>query len=168
MQERDYSHLRKSLPYSAMAFPATPMEKFKYVLWSIIGPIHPHVRDIIPKKIIEKRYAKYRPNGRQHYLLGRLAPEETVESVVEFLVERGYANHFVALRDEGEAVGLRFVPNFKHQYHLRIFTDGEVRGHYEYTTECHPILHDRQIGFEDRREEFFELLGDKIVPEQES
>jgi hypothetical protein len=147
-----------------MVYPATLSERLKYVLWRVLTPIHPHIRDIIPTKIVERLYSKYRPNGRQHYLLGHLAQQETIESLVAFLVERGFGNHFVALRDEGEVVGLRHVPNFKYQYHIRIFEDGEVRGHYEYTTECHPFRHDRGEGFEDRTEEFLELLGDKIVP----
>ncbi len=147
-----------------MVYPATLSERLKYLLWRVITPVHPFIRDLIPKSIIEKRYAMYRPNGRQDYLLGHLSPGETVETVVSFLVDRGYGNHFVALRDEGEVVGLRYVSDFKYQYHLRIFEDGEIRGHYEYTTECHPFLHDKQIGFEARTEEFLELLGDKIVP----
>lgn len=164
MEKREYAQLRRSLPYSAMVYPATLPERLKYLLWRMLTPIHPHVRDLIPKKIIERRYAKYRPNGRQEFLLGHLAPGESVESVVHFLVERGYGNHFVALRDRGEIVGLRYVSEFKYQYHLRIFEDGEIRGHYEYTTECHPFLHDKQIVFEPRTEYFLQMLGNKIIP----
>lgn len=164
MDKRDYAHLRRSLPYSAMIYPASLSERFKYLVWRVITPIHPYIRDLIPQHIIERRYAKYRPNGRQEFLLGHVAPNETIESVVEYLIGKGYGNHFVALRDQGEVIGLRYVSNFRHQYHIRIFEDGEVRGHYEYTTECHPFLHDKQIGFEARTEEFLKLLGNKIVP----
>jgi hypothetical protein len=53
--------------------------------------------------------------------------------------------------------------DFKHQYHLRVFKDGEVRGHYEYTPECHPIWHLQKVGQEPRREELLGFLGDWIV-----
>lgn len=111
-----------------------------------------------------KKYDRYRPAGRQRFLLGHLAPGQTVQALGNYLIERGYANHFVALKDKGEIVGLRYCPSFEHQYHIRIFTDGEVRAHYEYTTECHPFLHDKEIGFEERRDEFLKLLGDRIIP----
>ena len=96
-------------------------------------------------------------------MLGTLHPRETVQSVTEFLVSQGFGNHFVALKDEGELVGLRYTPDFEYQYHLRIFNDGEVRGHFEYTTECHPFIHNREIG-EERREDFLALLEGRIIP----
>ena len=70
-----------------------------------------------------------RTQGRQNYLLGKLAPGESIESFVEFLLDKGFGNHFVAFDDEGQVASLRYTPDFKHQYHVRIFKDGEVRGH---------------------------------------
>lgn len=95
--------------------------------------------------------------------MGTIAPHESITSVIEYLIEHGYANHFVAWKDEGEVVSLRYVENFKYQYHVRIFEDGEVRAHYEYTPECHPVHHYNAVGFEDRRDEFLSLLGDRIT-----
>ncbi|HVV39103.1 MAG TPA: hypothetical protein VHD31_02135 [Candidatus Paceibacterota bacterium] len=113
-----------------------------------------------------KKYEKYRPNGRQRFLLGTLAPGITPQAFIIALVAQGYGRQLVALTDAGEVVSLRYSPDFKHQYHIRLFEDGEVRGHYEYTVESHPFWHDKEIGFEERREEFLKVLGNNIVPTQ--
>lgn len=155
----------RGIPHSRLAQPATLSEWFKHLLWKLMRPVHPYFRDLLDLfGVIERRYAKFRQNGRQHYLIGHVAPQETVRSVTEFLVSQGFGNSFAALRDHGEVVSLRYTPTFKHQYHVRIFEDGEVRAHFEYTVECHPLLHDREVGFEDRRDEFFALLGERIIP----
>ena len=154
----------RGIPHSRLARPTSLAEWAKYSLWKVLTPLHPYVRDLLTRLgFVHKKYQKFRPNGRQHYLIGRLAPTESVQSVTEFLVSQGFGNHFVALKDEGELVGLRYTPSFKHQYHVRIFNDGEVRGHFEYTTECHPFIHNREIG-EEHREEFLALFGERIIP----
>lgn len=154
----------RGVPVSKMAYPETPLEKLKYFLWRILGPIHPYVRNVLGYLGYMRKYDKFRPDGRQRFVIGRLAPGVTPQILGEYLIGQGYGNHFVALKDEGELYGLRYSPDFRHQYHIRVFNDGEVRGHYEYTTECHPFLHDREIGFEDRRADFLKLLGDRIIP----
>jgi hypothetical protein len=40
-----------------------------------------------------------------------------------------------------------------------------VRGHFEYAPEIHPILHVRGVGFEHKRADFLDLLGEWIVEE---
>lgn len=155
----------KSVPHSVIARPTSLFEWCKYILWKFFRPAHPYFHDFLDwLGVIEPRYAKFRPDGRQNFLIGHLAPHETPRSVTEFLVSKGYGNSFAALRDRGEVVSLRHTPNFKYQYHVRIFEDGEVRAHYEYTVECHPFWHDREVGFEDRREEFLALLQGRIIP----
>ena len=158
----------RTLPYSRILYPDALHDQVKYYTWLLLTPIHPYVRDTLDYLgVLERMYAQFRPNGRQNFLLGRLAPSETLQSLTLYLVEQGYANHFIALKDRGEVVSLRYTPSFKYQYHIRLFEDGEVRAHYEYTPECHPLWHDREVNFEDRREEFLALLGDKIIPIQQ-
>lgn len=155
----------KSLPTSKMVYPDAYTDRLKYVLWLFLGLIHPYVRDVLMMMSrYERRYEKFRPNGRQQYMLGMLAPRVTPRALTEYLVSQGYGKHFIALEDKGELVSLRYTPNFEYQYHIRIFKDGEVRAHYEYTVECHPFLHDREIGFEPRREVFLTLLEGYITP----
>lgn len=150
--------LIEKLPASEMVYPDAILHRIKYYLWYFYAPYHPTVRDSVIALNVVKNY------GRQPYLLGKIAPQFTMEEFISFLVEKGYAYHRVAWEDEGEVVSLRHVKNFIHQYHVRIFEDGEVRGHYEYTPECYPLLHLFDIGSEDRREEFMEQFGDKLIP----
>lgn len=149
-----------NIPHARPAYPDSSTDKLKYLFWRVITPFHPYVRDLLS-------YIKIlRNEGRQNYLLGRLAPHQSIEDFVAFLLEKGYGNHFIAFTDEGQAVSLRYSPNFQYQYHIRVFHDGEVRGHYEYTPEYKPIAHLREVGMEARFEEFLELLGDRIIPAQ--
>jgi hypothetical protein len=149
-----------------MVFPDSLHDRVKYLFWRVYTPFHPLVRDFSLRVGIVSAKAKVERWGhRQRFLIGIIAPGETIESVVKHLIGKGYYNHFVAWEDQGEVVSLRFTKNFSHQYHLRLFEDGEVRGHYEYTPECYPWKHYYEIGcFEARREEFLEALGDKVVP----
>jgi hypothetical protein len=154
----------KQVPVSQMAYPPGMGDKLKYFLWFMLRPLHPYARNTLAFVGYMKKYEKYRPNGRQRFLLGTLAPGVTPRAFVEHLVRQGYGRQLVALYDAGEIVSLRWSPTFEHQYHIRLFDDGEVRAHYEYTVEAHPFLHDKEIGFEDRREEFMKLLGARITP----
>jgi hypothetical protein len=58
------------------------------------------------------------------------------------------------------------VEDFDWQYHLRIFHDREVRGHYEYTPESYPLRHLKKVNMQHRREEFLHILGGWIVPHE--
>lgn len=145
-----------------MTRPASLWGRLKYHFWNRYTPYHPYVRDAL----VSLRIVSH--SGRQNYLLGTIVPGKTVQELVSFLISRGYGNHFVAWKDDGELVGLRYAESFERQYHLRIFADGEVRGHYEYTTEHRPVRHYRAIGQEARREEFLDLLDGWISPSHES
>ena len=135
----------QSLPTSRMAYPYEFKNRIKYRFWRLYTPYHPFVRDALLSLGIFKH------EGRQGFLVGRLAYNESIKSFTDYLVKLGYGNHFVAWKDQGEVVSLRYVIGFEYQYHIRVFADGEVRGHYEYTPECYPIKHLKAIGQEDRR-----------------
>lgn len=148
----------RSLPYSRPAYPERFADRLKYLIWRVISPLHPYVRDLLC-------YIRVlRTEGRQNFLLGRLAPHQSIETFVEYLLEKGFGNHFIAFNDDGQVVSLRYTPDFKYQYHVRIFHDGEVRGHYEYTPEYRPFAHFLGEGLEARIDEFLKLFGDRIVP----
>jgi hypothetical protein len=102
--------------------------------------------------------------GRQDFLLGMLDPARSVHEFVSFLVSEGFGNHFIAWKETNELVSLRRTVDFKYQYHIRIFKDGEVRGHYEFTPEYHPVLHLVRIGFEEKAGEFENLLRGWLLP----
>ena len=148
----------ETLPPSEMVYPDELTQRVKYYLWRIYSPYHPTVRDsVIALSLIRNR-------GRQPFLLGTVAPNLSIEEFVAHLTQNGYAYHRVAWEDDGEVVSLRRVDNFTHQYHVRVFENREVRGHYEYTPECYPILHLWDVGREDRREQFMAMIGDRLVP----
>ncbi len=147
----------KNIPRSKMAEPETSRDHFMHFYWRLYTPLHPYVRDFATAVGI------VRHQGRQPFLLGKVIPEMSLEEFARTAVARGFANHFVAWRDAGEVVSLRYAPNFTYQYHLRIFDDREVRGHYEYTPESRPFDHMHEKGMEERREEFLRMFGDCIV-----
>ena len=162
VSERSFEVGAGYIPSSRMVFPSYMRNRLKYFFWRLYAPLHPFVRDgALALGIV-------RHSGRQEFLLGYIAPELDVRAFVAHCVERGYGNHLIAWREEGELVSLRRVCGFQYQYHLRIYEDGDVRGHYELTPECHPIRHIKGIGIEDRRHEFYEDIGDWLVGKRSS
>ncbi len=141
-----------------MVYPPQIGNRAKYFFWRLYTPCHPLVRDAA----LALGLAHHK--GRQDFLIGTVAPGHTIQDFISYCIERGYGNHFVAWRDEGQAASLRFVESFVYQYHLRVFEDGEVRGHYEHTPECYPLSHlKRKFVFEDRRDVFYAQLGDWVT-----
>lgn len=150
-----------------MEYPVSLLNQGKYWFWVVYSRFYPILRTVTHRLGIGRIFIEFfEPghSGRQEFLLGTLHPERSARDFSLFLVTRGFGNHFIAWEDAGELVSLRRTDGFEHQYHLRIFTDGEVRCHYEYTPECHPFLHMVRIGFEDRTSEFKDLLSEWIVP----
>ncbi|HTR19134.1 MAG TPA: hypothetical protein VMH91_04140 [Candidatus Paceibacterota bacterium] len=154
LQARDWYD---SLPASAMVYPEQLWDRVKYLFWTFYTPYHPLVRDTA------LRLRVVRHEGRQDFLIGTIAPHLSIPEFISHLLGKGYGNHFVAWKDDGEVVSLRYTDGFAYQYHVRVFEDREVRAHYEYTPECYPISHIMETDMEARREEFLSLLGDTIV-----
>lgn len=142
-----------------MAFPDSTFDRLKYVFWRLYTPLHPYVRDgALAIGIVRHKEI------RQLFPIGMITPGHSIEDVALFLVKQHeFGNHFVAWNDAGQVVSLRRVVGFEFQYHIRIFADGEVRGHYEYTPEYTPIGHMQEKVFEQRREDFLNFLEDRIV-----
>lgn len=161
----------KDLPRSEMEYPTRLFDRVKYWFWVVYSRFYPVIRGVAYRLGIGNFFINLFENGhkgRQAFLMGTLAPSRSARDLAFFLVEKGYGNHFVAWKDSGELVSLRQTVGFEHQYHLRIFKDGEVRCHFEYTPECHPFLHMIQVGFEDRGTEFRNLLKEWVIPPQSS
>lgn len=146
------------LPRSRMMYPDSPLDQIKYWFWQIYTPLHPYVRDLA------LMLGLVRHEGRQDFLIGTLDPSRSLREFVSYLIDQGFGNHFIAWRDTDEVVSLRRTDGFRFQYHLRIFADGEVRCHYEYTPEYRPIRHLIRVGFEERAAEFRAMLEGWVVP----
>jgi hypothetical protein len=136
----------------------------KFAFWHIATPLHPYLREISVKLRIVDFDQFLDQKGRQRFLLGTLRPEKTTTHLIEHLTLQGYGENVVAWKDNGEVASLRLPDGFRFQYHIRIFDDGEVRGHYEYTPEAHPLKHYYEVDMEERRDYFLELLHEFIFP----
>jgi hypothetical protein len=145
------------IPDSKVPRPAGLWKKAKYYFWKALYPPVIIGRDVLMS------FHLIHHEGRQRFLFGKLASGKKVEDFLKFLEAKGFGNHFVAWKDDGQLISLRRPDGFDYQYHLRIFKDGEIRGHYEYTPESHPYWHFIEHGEEERRSDFFEFCGDWIV-----
>lgn len=134
--------------------------KIKKVFWDFIAPRWAPLRNFL----LKCRIIWHEP-GRQRYHIGWLRPDKTPDEFMHHLQDIGFHDHSLAWVDEEEYFGLRKLDtqNSDFQYHLRVFNDGEVRGHYEWTTEANWYKHFHEIGMEERREDFLRFLGDWIV-----
>lgn len=132
-------------------------ERLQQYLWSfLLYPIWP---------VVERVFNFLHQPERQPYHLGWLAPGRTLEDLKEHLATKhGFGNHFVAWTDSGQVLSWRKLVSFSRQYHIRVFRDGEIRGHFEVTPEASPLKHFRAKGQEDRSEELLTFLGDIITP----
>ena len=111
---------------------------------------------------------------RQRFLLGHLKAGVSPREAALHLKQFGFRRHRVAFTDGGQELSLRRLCEKHHdrQYHARIYDDGEVRCHYEYTPDDHPIRHLREDIFLRREDRFMpwvkdicdlEALSDDIV-----
>ena len=99
-------------------------------------------------------------NFRQRYAIGQLRNQRTKEHLSAFLLSEGYEKAILAWKDPGEVLSMRKIDLHQFQFHIRLFSDGEVRAHYEYAPEVHPWKHFVEVGFEPRREHFIAFLKD--------
>jgi len=140
----------------------TPEDKIKQKIWRVIYKFF-HVAQV---DLLRTGFIKH-TDKKQKYHIGWLAPGKTLEELKRHLHEKwGFGNHFVAWTDEGQVLSWRKLVDFNDQYHLRVFENGEMRGHFEYTPEGHPIDHFIEKGEVDKTEDFLKFLGDYVVQEK--
>jgi hypothetical protein len=135
-------------------------DKVKQGFWRLIFPIFPYVRNAALRLHIVKHTV-----ARQDFHIGYLAPDKTAEDLEIHLRSQGFDEDGIAWIDKGESVGLRRRVSFRYQYHLRLFSDGEFRGHYELTPEYNPIGHLAEWEFFERTDEFLEFLDGWVAGE---
>ena len=103
---------------------------------------------------------------RQRYHIGWLAEGRTLPELMKYLATKGFGNHFVAWKDSDQVLSWRKLASFSKQYHLRVYKDGEIRGHYELTPEADPIKHFIEKGEEDKCRDFLNFLGDFVTEKE--
>lgn len=97
-------------------------------------------------------------SGRQRFLIGKLKKNKNKKDFKKYLLAQGFEPDPYAWIDDGEVLSLRKLDKQEYQYHLRLFKDGEVRGHYEYAPDRHPLKHYWVKGLVDRKENFKKIL----------
>lgn len=118
------------------------------LLWSIIYLCWPCVLRVLEWMRVH--------NYRQDFLIGAI-PIDRRSELQTFLTDQGFEQVALAWRDPGQVMSLRkIVDGGMWQYHLRLFNDGELRGHLEYAPEAKPFEHIIEKGL--RRDEKFEQL----------
>ncbi|HEX5429709.1 MAG TPA: hypothetical protein VFX17_01345 [Patescibacteria group bacterium] len=124
------------------------IQKINRIIYRIIEPIFPYVRDaLLACGIIHH-------HGRQRYPVGFLEKNKNAQEFENYLGRLGFRKNKIAWKDEGEILGMRKLDGFDFCYHIRIFSDGEVRGHYERTVESNAWNHFFEIGMEPRTQDF--------------
>jgi len=140
----------------------TTGQRIKKRIWKTLYPVFPWFQ-----KHLLKWHLIWHEKGRQPFHLGWLAPGKTLEGLEKHLHDDwGFGNHFVAWKDNGQVLSWRKLEDFDNQYHIRVFKDGEIRGHYEFTPESKPIEHFIEIHELSCMDKFQEFLGDFVVQEK--
>ena len=134
-------------------------DKIKQKIWHFIYSFFLPTRQFFLKIGIV-----WHKKGRQKYHIGWLPQGKTLEELKNHLHTKwGFGNHFIAWVDEGQVLSWRKLTDFQDQYHLRIYKDGEICGHFEFTPEAHPLEHMEEKGEMDKTEDFLKFLGDFVV-----
>ncbi len=133
-------------------------EKLKHFLWRLFEPLFPTTRDTL------MFLGFMRHDERQRFALGWLKPGVTHRQVRATLVAQGFSDDYLAWIDPEETLNMRKLVESIYQYHVRVFSDGEVRGHREYSTESHPLKHLFEKGMTRGSEYLRPLLQPLLVP----
>ena len=122
--------------------------------WNLVYSFYPPLLRVLEKIGIH--------SGRQDFLIGKIDPTRTGE-LEWYLAKNGFEYTILSWKDTDEILNMRKIDEKKYQYHLRIYIDGEVRSHYEYSSEGNPLGHIFSIHLVDKREFFLELLKDYLL-----
>ncbi len=134
-------------------------DKIKQKIWRGIYRFFPTLQ-----KWLLKEHLIWHQDKKQRYHIGWLAPGKTLEGLKRHLHTKwGFGNHFVAWTDENQVLSWRKLADFNDQYHLRVFANGEIRGHYELTPEAHPLDHFMERGEIEKKADFLKFLGEFCV-----
>jgi hypothetical protein len=131
------------------------LQTVRQKIWRAIYPVFPQV---------ERRLLFLHEKKRQAYHIGWLAPHHSLASLKKHLAKQwGFGNHFVAWEDTEQVLSWRKLDSFQQQYHLRLYADGEIRGHYEWTPEASAVKHFLSADLKAKTKDFLKFLGTFVV-----
>jgi len=110
-------------------------------------------------RFLEKLHLHY---YRQNYPIGFIKGRD-INKAKGLLIKKGYEKDIFAWKDPGEIISMRKMDGDLFNYHIRIFNDGEVRGHYEYASESKPLKHIFESCFIPKKSYFRALLRKYLV-----
>lgn len=134
------------------------LENLKKFFWKILEPLFPTIRDTW----VFFGFVKH--DKRQPYHLGWLKKNQNHQALKKFLKDNDFNYIYISWVDPDEVINMRKVVNTTKQYHVRLFSDGEIRGHYEFTPESHPIKHLLEKGMTEGFDYLKPLLKTMIDP----
>jgi len=86
-------------------------------------------------------------SGRQDFHIGWLKKEYNKSDLQHHLKKIGFEDIAYAWIDEDEILSMRKLCKKRFQYHIRLHKDRNIRGHFEYAPDRHPIDHLRETMF---------------------
>ena len=101
--------------------------------------------------------------GAKDFKQGKLREDITLEDFKEYCHKLGFERARLAWICKNEVLNLRKRLKDGTQYHIRVFKDRTVNGHYEWSPEFAPLKHWYQMLMKPRRKTFRKLLGSFIV-----
>jgi hypothetical protein len=124
--------------------------------WKLAYICYPSIRDFL----LFTRIMKH--SGRQNFLIGILKSGIDKEDFKKFLEKKGFERSILSWIDDDEVLCMRKRMGKKYQYHIRLFCDNEIRGHYEYAPECKPLDHLNAVS-QQKKSNYFKTLLSSMV-----
>lgn len=97
------------------------------------------------------------------FIQGKLKEEINLSDFKAYLHELGFEKNRLAWICKNEVLNLRKKLSDGKQYHIRVFKDRTVNGHYEWAPEFAPVLHWYQSLMKPKRSHFKRILGNFLI-----
>ncbi len=130
----------------------------KKAAWKLTAPVWP-----VSRMLMGKGRIVWREKDKDRKHIGYLRSDKTFREFRAFMKKQGFKKHYIAYKDVEELFSLRKIHNIKFQYHLRVYKNRRLTGHYEMAPETNPLKHLREVGLETKKEDFLNILGDWIT-----
>lgn len=101
--------------------------------WKIVYFLYPPLLRILERLGFHK--------GGQDYHIGYVKKNYSISDLKDYLEKKGFEPAVLSWNEKDEVLNLRKVNKRIYQWHIRVFKDREIKGHYEFSSEGSPIAH---------------------------